>query len=432
MEGPATSPSTDGREFPWRGLAITTGIVVVVVVVIGMAGLVRAATMPVPRLRKRVVMASTVRFPGQAPVLSWPTAGEAAVSVDGVGDVGTSGGDTPEPIASVAKMMTAYLILRDRPLGSSRTGFSITITAAEVADEAARAKAGQSIVAVQSGEVLDEYQLLEALLLPSANNVAAILADYDAGSLPAFLAKMNAAAKGLQMDHTEYTDPSGFTPTTVSTASDQLRLAKVVMRIPVFATIVKMKSVTLPVAGTLNNYNSLVGRDGFVGVKTGSEGESGGCLVFADDRTVDGHRVTILGVILGQDRFETNTATILGAAATAATKLADSATASLSIRSVIPAGRTAMEVTNAEGDQVIAKTGAALRQLGWGGLRLRVRLTTTTLNRDLTAGERVGGVEVQGRLKAEAPVVAAASMPEVKLGWRLEHVLDTAVPVTGS
>jgi hypothetical protein len=57
------------------------------------------------------------------------------------------------------------------------------------------------------------------------------------------------------MDHTIYTDPSGFDPSTVSTAADQLRVFQRAMRFPVFRQIVSMPNVTLPVAGTLTNYN---------------------------------------------------------------------------------------------------------------------------------------------------------------------------------
>ena len=83
------------------------------------------------------------------------------------------------------------------------------------------------------------------------------------------------------MDRTTYTDPSGFDPSTVSTAADQLRIFEEAMRFPV-RQIVSMPSVTLPVAGTLTNYNPLIA-DGFAG-KTGSDSAAGGCLAFLTDR----------------------------------------------------------------------------------------------------------------------------------------------------
>ena len=82
-----------------------------------------------------------------------------------------------------------------------------------------------------------------------------MLAAQVAGSETRFLAEMNAGARALGMDHTIYTDPSGFDPSTVSTAADQLRVFRQAMRFPVFAQIVSMASVTLPVAGTVTNYD---------------------------------------------------------------------------------------------------------------------------------------------------------------------------------
>src|SRR5205814_7710540 len=128
-----------------------------------------------------------------------------------------------------------------------------------------------SIVPIVAGEELTELQALQALLLPSANNVAAVLARWDAGSEARFVARMNATAQSLGMSHTRYTDPSGFDDATVSTAADQVRLIDRAMRVPVFAGIVATPSATLPVAGTVHNTNTLLGHDGFVGVKTGSD-----------------------------------------------------------------------------------------------------------------------------------------------------------------
>ena len=111
---------------------------------------------------------------------------------------------------------------------------------------------------------------------------------------------MNAAARSLGMTHTRYTDPSGYDDATVSTAADQVRLVDRAMRLPVFASIVATPSATLPVAGTVHNTNTLLGHDGFVGVKTGSDDAAGGCFAFRAIRWIDGKRTTITGVVLGQ------------------------------------------------------------------------------------------------------------------------------------
>ena len=147
---------------------------------------------------------------------------------------------------------------------------------------------------------MTERQALQALLLPSANNIAAVLARWDAGSTDRFVARMNATARSLGMTHTRYTDPSGYDDATVSTAADQVRIVDRAMRLPVFASIVATPSATLPVAGTVHNTNTLLGHDGFVGVKTGSDDAAGGCFAFRAIRWIDGKRTTITGVVLGQ------------------------------------------------------------------------------------------------------------------------------------
>jgi D-alanyl-D-alanine carboxypeptidase (penicillin-binding protein 5/6) len=204
------------------------------------------------------------------------------------------------PIASVAKVMTAYLVLRDHPLRLGEDGPTITLTDADVADTDRRRRHGESLVSIAAGEQLTERQALQALLLPSANNIAAVLARWDAGSVDRFVARMNATARALGMTHTRYTDPSGYDDATVSTAADQVRVVERAMRLPVFASIVATPSATLPVAGLVHNTNRLLGYNGFVGVKTGSTEAAGGCFAFRAIRGIGGKRTTITGVVLGQ------------------------------------------------------------------------------------------------------------------------------------
>jgi D-alanyl-D-alanine carboxypeptidase (penicillin-binding protein 5/6) len=219
------------------------------------------------------------------------------------------------PIASVAKVMTAYLVLRDHPLQPGEDGPAITLTDADVADTDRRRRQGESVVSVAAGEQLTELQALQALLLPSANNVAAVLARWDAGSEDRFVARMNATARSLGMTRTRYTDPSGYEDSTVSSAADQVRLVERAMRLPVFARIVATPSATLPVAGTVHNTNALLGYAGFVGVKTGSTDAAGGCFAFRAVRWIDGKRATITGVVLGQPGHDRIAAGLAAAAA---------------------------------------------------------------------------------------------------------------------
>jgi D-alanyl-D-alanine carboxypeptidase (penicillin-binding protein 5/6) len=257
-------------------------------------------------------------YPGS---VSWPLRGQAAFAL-GNGRPMASPHEHPAPIASLAKVMTAYLTLERYPLGAGEEGFTITVTTAQARAEARDAARGQSVVAVRAGEQLTERQLLEALLIPSGNNIAPMLATQVAGSETRFIAEMNTEARALGMAHTTYTDPSGFDPNTTSTAADQLRVFRRAMRFLAFRQIVSMASVTLPVAGTLTNFNPLIG-EGYAG-KTGSDSAAGGCLAFSTDLTVGSRRLTAAGVVMGQGEGS-DTAVILAAAGEAAKELVDSA-----------------------------------------------------------------------------------------------------------
>ena len=254
-------------------------------------------------------------------VVSWRLQGQVAL-VLGNGRPAASPHEQPAPIASLAKVMTAYLTLKRYPLSGAQNRFTITITATQVRDEARTTAENQSGVAVAAGEQLTERQLLEALLIPSGNNIARILAAQVARSETSFVAEMNAEARTLGMDDTIYTDPSGFDPGTVSTAADQLRVFQEAMRFPVFREIVSMASVTLPVAGTVTNFNPLIA-EGYAG-KTGSDSAAAGCLAFFTHVGAGGRRVTAVGVVLGQGQGS-DTQALLAAAAHAALQLVNSA-----------------------------------------------------------------------------------------------------------
>jgi D-alanyl-D-alanine carboxypeptidase (penicillin-binding protein 5/6) len=235
-----------------------------------------------------------------APSTVWPADGQAAFVRTGRSQIQAGPNQHAAAIASVAKVMTAYVVLRDHPLRAGQEGPTITLTDADVADTDRRRGHEESVVSIAPGEQLTERQALQALLLPSANNIAVVLARWDAGSADRFVARMNATARSLGMTRTRYTDPSGYDDATVSTAADQVRIVERAMRLPVLASIVATPSAMLPVAGTVHNTNTLLGHNGFVGVKTGSTAAAGGCFAFRAVRWIDGKRTTITGVVLGQ------------------------------------------------------------------------------------------------------------------------------------
>jgi len=243
---------------------------------------------------------AAVFVPGAPPVLPWPDKGQGAVAVPSLHFTAASGPESPVPIASLTKMTTAVVILRDHPLPVGTDGPVITVTAGDAAEYEAELHNDESSIAIQAGETLTERQMLEAMMTQSANDIAFSLAVWDAGSVAAFVDKMNALATSLGTTDTHYVDASGFDPRTVSSASDVLRVATAGMDIPAFAQIVALPSVTLPLVGTLHNIVPEVGTNGVVGIKSGYTSAAGACMVLAADRTIQGRTVLVLVAVLGQ------------------------------------------------------------------------------------------------------------------------------------
>jgi serine-type D-Ala-D-Ala carboxypeptidase (penicillin-binding protein 5/6) len=276
-------------------------VVVVVLAALGGLAAIRLSGGP-PVATVTAALRETKVLPGSAPAPPWPASAQAAFSIPALGVSSESGPEHAVPVASLTKTMTAYIILTDHPLAADDQGPSLAMTAADVADWNNAVATDQSNVQVAVGEVLSERQLLEGLLVHSANNFADTLAEWDAGSVAAFVVKMNAAAHRLGMTDSHFVDPSGYSAQSQSTPADLLRVIRLDMEFPVFEQTVTMSSVTLPVAGTVASATPLEGLPGIVGVKSGFTSAAGGCDVLALLDRVDGQLVVVLAAVTGEQQ----------------------------------------------------------------------------------------------------------------------------------
>ncbi|MQY06860.1 hypothetical protein ACRB68_49570 [Actinomadura sp. RB68] len=236
---------------------------------------------------------------GQAGGLPWPQGAQGALQIEGMPGVLRHGARRPTPIASVAKVMTAYVFLK----GRGRAVYTVSAEEAERYGE--RLARQESLVPVRAGQRYTRRQALEALLTVSANNLAHEIARWDAGSEGAFVAKMNAAARELGMKDTRYTDPSGFDSGTVSTAVDQLVLLRAASRLPGFLAAASRPWFEAPgTVGRRPTTNLALGQQGIVAGKTGYTRAAGGNFVFLALVRKEGVPVLVQGVILGhRDAF---------------------------------------------------------------------------------------------------------------------------------
>ena len=408
--GPVRTPK------PWRR-ALVLVLVLVVLAAGAFVGFQLTRGVPSPAVRSAVPV--SLQVPGAPPALPWPAKGEAVVGLVGQGALGSSGGSAPVPIASVTKVMSALVILRDHPMGPADPGPAVAITPADVNQYTAAVAGKESAVKVAPGEMITERQMLDGLLVGSADNVSSVLANWDAGSEPAFLAKMNAAAAALGMGATHYVDLNGLNAATVSTASDQLTLAQAAMANPTFAAIVRQPEVTLPVAGRVFNFDRLAGKDGVIGVKTGNTSAAGANWVFAADRVVANQHVTVLGVVLGQPGPSAPQPAL-----DAGKALLDAAGAALTPVTVVPAGQPAATVTAAwVSGAVPASTGAPVGFLGWPGMQVQAQFHPRQVSSSFPAGTVVGNLTVRANGQVQqVPVRSTSALPGPSLQWRVRHV----------
>ncbi len=286
------------RRRPRRRLVLLA--VLLVLVAAGAVFVGARASTPDPPPVVTPVVARTVGVPERAVTLPWPATGEGAIAIPAIGVNMASGPEQPAPVASLTKLMTAYVVLHDHPLAANDPGPTITVTQADVDDYNNDTVNDDANAQVTLGEQLTEQQVMSGLLVHSADNYADLLARWDAGSIPAFVAKMNAVAAHLGMRQSHWADPSGVSPSSVSTAADILKVAAPDMANAEIASIVKLGSVTLPVAGTISTYTPLLGLEGVIGVKSGYTSAAGGCDVLAALRTVHGRPVLLLAAVTGQ------------------------------------------------------------------------------------------------------------------------------------
>ncbi|MET8377616.1 D-alanyl-D-alanine carboxypeptidase family protein [Streptomyces microflavus] len=402
-----------------RRVKIWTPLVLLLLIVFAIVQVMRPLPEPVLELTAK----PTYTFEGGGTKLSWPGQGQSAVMVDGVGSLGSEGAQKPAPIASVAKVMTAYVILQEHPLKGDEEGE--TITADQKAEDESK-NADESTAPLTKGQQLTQRQMLQLLMIPSGNNAARLLARWDAGSEDKFIDKMNDAAKDLGMTGSTYTDPSGLKKTTVSTATDQLKLAQAVMRNDVFRKIVDMPEIEIKgIDGKIYNNNTLLLEPGVSGIKTGSSTPAGGNLLWSANTVVDGKTLWIYGAVMGQQAGTGRVYDSLTLSLTNSLKLIKGAQEAPTSTTVVKKGDVVGYVDNGFGAQTPVIATKNLKAVGWAGLEVELKVTDSGkgIAHAAKSGSEVGMVTVgTGTGKVTAPVVLQDDLTEPAFGDKLTRI----------
>jgi D-alanyl-D-alanine carboxypeptidase (penicillin-binding protein 5/6) len=372
---------------------------------------------PIPAIVASASFPSETTTSGAPPALPWPSGGSAAVGVSGLGFIATSGNEQPVPAASVTKVMTALLILEDKPLKVGETGPYITLTATDVQTYQADAADKQSVVLVRDGEQLTEFQALEALLIPSGNNIADTLARWDLGSVDTFVGKMNQRAGALHMSHTTFADASGVSSKDLSTPSDLMKLGVVAFKQEVLAQIVGLQQAVLPVAGVVYNVDYVLGQSGIIGIKTGSGLDLGANFLFAATAKVDGHNITLFGCVMGQPTLDL--------AFNAAKALIASMQSTLHVRRRVSLNESVGGYGAPWGSQTELLSTVDVDLVEWPGMVLRQRLDAPVIviDKPLPPGTAEGSEHiVLGDYALDIRLVTAGALYPPGRAWRLTRL----------
>lgn len=198
------------------------------------------------------------------------------------------------PSASTVKLLTALVAVQDPNLPPDRV---ITATAEDVQAARAGYAQGDSVLLLTPGERLTVHDLLLALLLPSADNAADMLAAASSLGRTGFLKEMYRESKRLRLGSPPFGDPSGLSAQDQLSPWGAVRLAEAALKNPVVRSIVRLQTARLSNGQTLENLDQLLGTyRGALGLKTGYTPAAGYMLVFAATR--NGH--TAIGSLMGE------------------------------------------------------------------------------------------------------------------------------------
>ncbi|WP_396644212.1 D-alanyl-D-alanine carboxypeptidase family protein [Microbacterium sp.] len=409
--GPRSPDLLAGR----RRRALRPGTVVPPLLLLLLVAVYAAVTLlwPLNALPPRVVplVVQPTAAPAAAP--AWPAQGEAAVAVQGMPGV-LSSADAPESIASITKVVTALLVLERLPLAPGEQGPTYAFTQADSDDYWQYRARGESSLDVPVDGTLTELQMLQGMLIASANNYAQRLAS-DLWSSDADFA---AAAEGYLADRgiqgITIVNPTGIEEGNTATPAALIALAQKALQNPVIAEIVRTPELTLPGAGSFRNGNPLLADPGVVGIKTGTLDAWN--LLSAKDLTVGGTTVRVYAAVLGQPGPDSRDQ----ASRDLYTRMAEE----VQLRTSVPAGTVVGKVSTLWGEDVSLVTAEDAQNVLWNGASATPG-TSFTLGEARDAGETVGELVTTGPLDAATVVVQLRSDIEPPSPWwRLTHPLD--------
>lgn len=346
-------------------------------------------------------------------VIAWPSYGQVAIGAQEYGVLDSSGQKQTFPTASVAKVMAVLCVLKQKPLEPGKQGPMITITADDVALYDKYVEQDGSVVPVNEGEEMSEYQMLQAVLLPSANNLSDTLVIWAFGSVEAYLQYANNYAKEIGMTQSTFADASGFSEQTVSTAQDLVLMGIKAMQQPVIAEIVNQKEANLPIAGIVKNVNFLLGQNEIIGIKTGNTDAAGGCYLFAaKHKYINGQEIILVGAVMNAPNLQT--------AMNDSLPIIKTGLDGFKLTKIIEKDQSLGKYNLPWGGSVDAIAENDLSLLVWKDETPKVKVSLNQINAVQAKNTEVGTVEVQTKASKQiVNIVTKSAIPQPSWHWRL-------------
>lgn len=367
---------------------------------------------PIPPKEKSINLQES-----KLPNISWPNPNnvESALGIFGYGLLATSGDQVPTPTASIAKIVTALCVLQVKPIQIGQQGPTITLTQTDVNIYNKYVSEGGSVALVTNGEKITEYQALQAMLIPSADNMADSLAIWAFGSIKNYLNYANAYTKKIGLGKTTISDASGLSPATVSTASDLITLGNVALSNPIISQIVSQPTAKVPIAGLIKNYNFLLGQYNVIGIKTGNTSQAGGTYLFAAKYQFSrNQQFTVIGSVMKAPNLES--------AITDAVPMLQSIRSKIKLKTLIPAGTIVGSYNALWGQNSNITANNTIKIPYLAGMQVKLNLYLNNLNIPANANRNVGNLILKvGTSEYMTSVSTTQSIRSPSWFWRLMH-----------
>jgi D-alanyl-D-alanine carboxypeptidase (penicillin-binding protein 5/6) len=358
----------------------------------------------------------------EVPSIATPPAAETTLPSYGASAIAAIGYDgllaqagTPDavPMASITKIVTALTVLDAHPISDDDPGPAVTMSAADVASYRDYIARNGSVAPVSAGWTFTERELLEIMLIDSANNYATTLATWAFGSTDAYLAAAQAWLAKNGLSSITVVDTSGLDPGSTGAVGDIVRLGELALENPVMAEIVGTKSIEIHDIGTVENTNGLIGHEGIDGIKTGTLDSFGANLLFSSSIEVGAETIELVGVVLGGPDHPTINAAI--------TELITQAKAGFHEVQLVTAGDAFASYTTPWDAEARAVAAESASVVVWGATPVTVTATVNGI-RLAEEGDAVGqAVFTAGQQTVTVPLVLSSDVEDPGPWWRLGH-----------